>query len=168
MSFRPRIQWTQQRDKIRHKLHYKATRSHFRNINFTRLRKTLARKPKYGQFIGSDTFSWLLETTGPNITAYQEVVASNDGHVYEIGIDYPSGSEYQFYIQMKFDEAIVFPSKLSQQLKGDHKHKVYRVHKPFQRGSRIKVEMVSDANLAANTEKACWVDMTLQYKTRHP
>lgn len=166
MSFRPRFQFTQQRDKIKNKLHYKATRSHFRNISFERVRKIIPRKPKYGQFIGSDTFSWLLETTGPDQTAQQEVIATNDGHVYDIGIDYPSGSEYQFYIQMKFDEAIVFPSKLSQQLRGDHKVRQFKVSKPFQRGTRIKVEMISDATLAANTDKACWVDLSLQYKKR--
>ncbi len=165
MAWRLRGSFTQQRNKI-NKLSYKATRSHFRDIKFNRLKKIIPRKPKYGLFQGTDTFSWLLETTGPSQLATQQVNATNDGHIYSIKIDFPSGSEYQFHIRVSIDEAIIFPSKLSQELRGDHKLKEYEVHKPFQRGSKIMVEMISDATLAANTDKACWVDISIKYEKR--
>ena len=112
---------------------------------------------------GTETFCWKLETTGASQTAYQELECSNKGRIYEIIFTFPAGSEFQFYVMLQRDNAIVFPSKLSQELRGDNQVKTYKVDLPFQRGSIIKVSMVSNGTVKANIVKACWVDMSVRF-----
>jgi len=158
-----------QRDKIAVRLNRKATRSKtFKDMGgrFLKIKEKISVKPKYGLFKGTDTFSWKLETTGASQTAFQEVEAEDDGRIQNINIDYPAGSEYEFYILVAIDRAQVFPSKLSQELRGDQKFRPYDVDIPFQRGTKIRVSMVSDAGLGVDTTKACWIDITVRYKPR--
>lgn len=126
----------------------------------------LSRSPKLGQFRGSDTFSWELETTGASAVDFQEVTATDDGTIGQIILTFPAGSEFQYYVRLYVDGAQVFPSKLSTNLKGDNQTKKYNVSLPFTRGSVIRVEMVSNTGLADSVEKACWVDLTLKYQRR--
>lgn len=168
-KFRHPFRGMHQRDKIATKLHRKATRSQtFKDLG-GRLRKVRGYIPKkqiYGLFKGTDTFSWRLRTVGASQTNYQEVIAEDDGAIEQVILNYPAGSEYEFYVQILIDGAQVFPSKLSQALRGDDQQKSYTVDIPFQRGSRIRVSQISDAGLAANTAKSSWADITVRYKSR--
>jgi len=170
MKFRaPRIIGTSQRDKIKTRLNRKASQpTSFRDLGGTLMKVTqrLPVRPKYGLFKGTETYTWKLETTGALQTASEQVVLKDDGRIQEIHLDFPAGSEYEYYILVSVDGAQVFPSELSQELRGDHKVRPYHVDIPFQRGCRLRVAMVTDASLAANTTKACWVDVTVRYNPR--
>lgn len=158
-----------QRDKIAQRLNRKATQSMtFKDLGgrFLKIKDKIPIRPKYGLFKGTDTFCWKLETEGHSQTATQTIRLKDDGRIEQIIIDFPSGSEYEFYIMFSIDGAQVFPSELSQQLRGDHKIRTYAVDIPFQRDSRLKVDMITDAGLAANTTKACWTDITVRYRPR--
>ena len=159
----------QQRDKVAERLNRKATRSmSFRNYGgvFSKITERIPITPKYQLFKGTETYSWKLETTGASATDEETLILKDDGRIEEINIDFPSGSEYEYYVLLSLDGAQIFPSELSQELRGDHKLRSFSVDIPYQRDSRLKVSMVSDADLQTNTTKACWVDITCRNKPR--
>ena len=160
------VSFQQQRDKIATRLNRKATRSHFPDLTVERIKAIIPKKKHFGFFKGSSTYAWRLSTTGPSQTASNLFIASDDGRIFEITLTFPAGSEFQYYIQMTIDQAVVFPDDLSQNLRGDIQTKTYQVDIPFQRGSRIEVVMISDATLAANEFKECWVDLSVKYLSR--
>ena len=166
---RPSLMVTDQRDRIAKCLNRKATRPvSFKQMGgiFSKVTEQLRVTPKYGLFKGTETYAWKLETTGASQTDTETVELKDDGRIESIHLDFPAGSKYEYYILVSIDGAQVFPSELSQQLRGDQKIRPYAVDIPFQRGSRLKVEMVSDATIGADNEKACWVDITVRYKPR--
>ncbi|MHA2402351.1 MAG: hypothetical protein ACXADH_05110 [Candidatus Kariarchaeaceae archaeon] len=113
---------------------------------------------------GTDTYCWKLETTGASDTDSIELELDNTGRITQLVFTFPAGSEYAFHLRLRLDGAIVFPSKLSQELRGDNQTKTFDIDKPFQRGSIIKIEMISDATLKTNIAKACWIDVTVRYE----
>jgi hypothetical protein len=158
-----------QRDKIRERLNRKSTKPTTFKEQGGRFAKIIAQhpiRPKYGLFKGTDTFSWNLETTGASQTDDEEVIVSDDGRIEQIILNFPAGSEYSFFIYIQIDNVQVFPSKLSQELRGDNQTKTYDVDIPFQRDSRIKVIMTSNAGLESAEERAVWIDITVRYKSR--
>jgi hypothetical protein len=112
---------------------------------------------------GTDTYCWKLETTGASDTDSEQLELDNSGRIIQLIFTFPSGSEFAYHLRLRIDEAIVFPAKLSQELRGDNQTKTFDIDKPFQRGSKVLIEMISNTDLVANVVKACWVDITLRY-----
>lgn len=158
-----------QRDKITSRLHRRATKTVPLAILKGVRQKIVGSVPRVSPYLlpkGTKTYSWKLETTGPNNLAFNEFEADDDGRIYNIKIKWPAGSEYLYYVQMQVDSAVVFPADLSQNLRGDLGVDEYQVDIPFQRGTKVRFTMVTDATLAVNTRMACWVDLSARYKSR--
>lgn len=155
-----------QRDKIARRLNRKATKSvplAALKGELYRLKEIIPRKSPYSRIQGTDTFSWHLNTTGPSQVDFAEFMASDEGRIYQIKAKWPAGSEFRYYLQLQLDGGIVFPADLSQNLRGDDDVDVYSVDIPFQRGTKVRLTMRSDADLGVNTRMACWADVSVRY-----
>lgn len=120
------------RDKIKEKLrHHTSQVTTFKDMGgkLLRTKARVPKAPKYGLFRGTDTFSWNLNTTGASQQDSEELIFTDDGRIEQIILNFPAGSEYEYNIKMYIDRAQVFPSKLSQDLRGDNQiKKIGRAH----------------------------------------
>jgi hypothetical protein len=153
------------REKVKKKLNRKASKPDIFKVNLKRFTKIPTKRisPFSGVLKGTDTYCWKLETTGASDSDSETIRTDNPGRIYNLIFTFPAGSEFGYYIKISRNEGRIFPSKLSNELRGDNQVKSFDVDLPFMKHSDIKIEMISNADLKTNVVKACWVDISLRY-----